>query len=65
MDALLGLDPGTLKGPEKLDDLEQWDSVALLEFIALTDTHGVQLSPRQIVRCTTVAELLGLAAVAG
>jgi acyl carrier protein len=66
MDAVLELPAGTLTGAEKLEDLERWDSTAMLGFIALADTHnGASLSPRHIVNCATVADLLRLAQVDG
>jgi acyl carrier protein len=64
MDEILELPSGTLKGPEKLEDLEQWNSMSMLGYIALADTHsGVKISPRQIVQCSTVDDLLKLARV--
>jgi len=64
IDELVQLPAGTLKGPEKLDKLEQWDSTAVIGFIALVDTHnGSKLSPRQIANCSTVADLLDLAKI--
>lgn len=64
MDDTLGLPAGTLRGDEKLDELETWDSTSLIIFISLADTtSGVSISPAQIVNCTTVADLLRLAKV--
>lgn len=64
LDEMMLLPPGTLKGPEPLESLDQWTSVALIEFIALADTNnGVKISPRQLASCTTVADLLDLAKV--
>jgi acyl carrier protein len=66
MDDILELPPGSLKGPEKLEELEQWNSTAMIGFIALADTNsGVRISPRQIVTCSTVGDLLSLARVDG
>ncbi len=65
-DEVLELPAGTLSGPERLEDLKQWDSAAMIGFIALTDNHnGRRLSPRQIVNCATVEDLLTLAQVYG
>ena len=62
MDQCLGLAPGTLQGNEKLEELEQWDSLSLISFIALADANsGVTVSPAQVVNCTTVGDLLRLA----
>ena len=66
MDQILGFIPGTLKGHEKLEELEKWDSLSLITFIALADEcSGAAVSPAQIVNCTTVSDLLALAAVDG
>jgi hypothetical protein len=65
LDTILDLTAGTLKGQEKLEELELWDSTALIGFIGLADTNnGVRISPRQIVNCLTVNDRLDLAKVA-
>ena len=64
LDELLQLPSGTLTGTEKLEDLENWDSVAMIEFIALADTNNqAKLAARELARCQTVSELLTLAKV--
>ena len=64
MDEMLELPQGTLTGSEPLDELENWDSVAMMSFIALVNSNnGMTLSPKQIVSCGTVDELLTLAKV--
>lgn len=64
MDETLGLPAGTLRGDEKLEELENWDSTSLITFISLADeTSGVSISPAQIVNCSTIADLLHLARV--
>lgn len=61
LDELLELEPGTVRGSEALDNLEGWNSLAVISFMALVDEHfGVSLQPRQIAACTTVADLMGL-----
>lgn len=66
MDELLGLRPGALRGDEKLEELENWDSTALIGLIALADSaNGTEITPDQVVGCTTVADLLRLAKVDG
>jgi hypothetical protein len=66
MDEILGLPAGTLRGNEKLEELENWDSTSLITFIALADANsGVSISPAQIVNCSTVADLLRLARTEG
>jgi hypothetical protein len=63
MDELLGLTPGTLRGQEKLQELPNWDSTALVSLIVLAESNSVQISPDQVIDCTTVADLLRLAQV--
>jgi len=64
MDEILGLASGTIQGHEKLEELDNWDSTALVSFIALADTaSGVDIPLEQIVNCSTVADLVRLAQV--
>jgi len=63
MDNVLELPANTLQGAENLDDLENWTSMAMVEYIALADTNGAKLTPRQIRDCETVDELAKLAKV--
>ena len=64
MDEMLDLPAGTLRGNEKLEELTNWDSTSLITFIAMAETNnGVNISPGQIVTCSTVADLLHLAQV--
>jgi hypothetical protein len=66
LDELLELPRGTLRGPEKLAELEQWNSTAMIGFLALADSSsGVRLSPRAVIKCATVADLLSLAKADG
>ena len=62
MDEILDLPSGTLRGHEKLEELQNWDSTSLITFIAMAESNnGVAISPGQIVTCSTVADLLRLA----
>jgi acyl carrier protein len=62
MDEILELPAGTLRGHERLEELQNWDSTSLITFIALAETNNsVSISPVQIVTCVTVADLLRLA----
>jgi len=66
MDEILGLRLGTLKGHEKLEDLKNWDSTALISLIVMAEeSNGVPIAPDQVVGCSTVADLLRLAQVDG
>ena len=61
LDELLDLAPGTLKGPEEIESLENWNSMAVVGYIALVDEHfNYSISPRQFANCSTVNDLLGL-----
>jgi acyl carrier protein len=62
MDELLELEPGNLKGPEKLEDLESWDSLAIVSFMGLVKAKvGKTLSPKNIATCQCVNDLFALA----
>ncbi len=37
MDEILGLRAGTLRGDEKLEDLQNWDSTALIGMVVLAE----------------------------
>jgi acyl carrier protein len=64
VDEILELAAGTLQGPEKLEDLDNWDSVAMVSFIALADErNGARLNVKQLAACQTVNDLLALAGV--
>jgi len=66
MDEILGIRTGTLQGDEKLEDLPNWDSTALISLIALAETtNNALISPEQVIGCSTVADLLRLAQVDG
>ena len=66
MDEILGLAAGTLRGDEKLEELETWDSTALINLIVLAETNNnVQITPDMVVSCSTVADLLRVAQVEG
>jgi acyl carrier protein len=61
LDEMLELPPGTLKGPEKIEDIETWDSLAVINLMALVDEHySVKLAPRQIGAAETVDQLYAL-----
>jgi len=63
LDELIELEPGTLKGEETLDSLENWNSLAVIGYMALVNDHyGVIVSPKQISACTTIDELMALPA---
>lgn len=64
LDEMLELDAGTLTGAEKLVDLEGWDSLAVISFIALVDEKlGIVVEGEKLARAKTVADLLDIAGV--
>ena len=64
LDEVLEMPAGTLKGPERLEGLEQWTSTAMIGFVALADmNNGIRISPRQLVDCSTIEDLLKVAQV--
>ena len=64
IDGIVDLPPGTLKGPEKLKELKQWTSLAVVSYMALADdNNGISLSPQDIGKCVTVSDLLDVAKV--
>jgi acyl carrier protein len=63
MDEILECQPGTIRAEDQLADLEDWDSLALMSFMAkVNSAYGIILSPKQIVQCKTVKDLEGLTA---
>lgn len=53
--------PNTLTGREALADIPEWDSLAVLSFMAKVDeVLGQQLSAAAIVKAKTMAELRAL-----
>lgn len=63
LDELLEEDPGTLTGEESLEELETWESLTVMEFLALVDeTFDVVLEPKEIAACETVNDLVALVA---
>ena len=65
LDEILELPKGTLHGEEALAELETWDSLAVMNFIALaSDQYGRTLSPRTISGCKNVSDLMNLTQLA-
>lgn len=58
---MLEMTPGSINGSEFLSNLEQWDSLAVLSFIAMADANlGTLVSANELAKCRTVADLLAL-----
>ncbi|HYP06189.1 MAG TPA: phosphopantetheine-binding protein [Bryobacteraceae bacterium] len=58
---LLELAPETLTGTETLDELETWDSLAIIGFLAMADDrYGARLTGGRISACESVQDLFEL-----
>jgi acyl carrier protein len=61
IDELLELESGTLKGSEKLADLENWDSLSIVSFMGLaTERFNITLPAKGIAACQSVDDLFAL-----
>lgn len=61
LEDMLELEAGSLHGPEALGEVEGWDSLSIVDFMALADTHrGLTLLGNQVTACKTVNELIDL-----
>jgi acyl carrier protein len=60
-DQVIEANPGTTTGAEKLSELDGWDSLAVLGFIAMADEQlGAAVSGQQIADANTVDDLVAL-----
>jgi hypothetical protein len=58
VEGILELQPRTLEGRERLGDFEQWDSIAILDYIATVDRClGLILSVDEMAGCQTFDDL--------
>jgi acyl carrier protein len=64
LDEMLELTPGTLSGDEVLAEVDGWDSLAVISFIALVDEKlNLVVEGEKLARAKTVADLLDIAGV--
>jgi acyl carrier protein len=58
MDEIMEYSPGTITGSEVLANLEGWDSVKVVEMLALLDERfGINLDVDKLLKCETIADL--------
>ena len=58
LEELLELEQGSIKASDQLDQLEDWDSLAVISFLVGVDKHfGITLEPEKVVACQTVNDL--------
>jgi len=61
IEELIESTPGSLDGTEPLTQLEGWDSLTVLSFLAMADaTFGTMVTAQQLTNCRTVSDLLSL-----
>ena len=61
LEEMLELDEGRLTPQTKLADLEEWDSIAVISFIALVDDHFDKIiKGSQIKKFQTVSDALAV-----
>lgn len=61
LEEMMELESGTLNPEMKLDDIDEWDSIALISFIALIDDEFDKILKGAIVKeQKTVADLMNL-----
>jgi acyl carrier protein len=61
LDEIMEQEPGTLKGEEKLTDLPKWDSMTVVQFIALVDEEfDLSVRSTKLLACNTVDDLAAL-----
>lgn len=61
LDGITESAPGTIQGTESIDELEGWDSLAVVGFIAAIDKKlGTVVPARQLVEARTVQDLVAL-----
>jgi acyl carrier protein len=64
LDEILQQPRGTLKEDAPLDSLSQWDSIAVMAYIALVaETTEKPVSGKQIMACKTAGDLVTLAGI--
>jgi acyl carrier protein len=61
IEEIIEVDTDTLTGEELLEDLEDWDSLAVMGFIAMVDKHFMMtLDAEKIGQCKSVNDLCDL-----
>jgi acyl carrier protein len=58
---LLQVPRGSLNESIALKDIQEWDSLAVMEFMSLADEkYGVRLAPKQFRECRSIGQLAAL-----
>lgn len=63
LEEIIEAEPGSIQGHESLAELEGWDSLSVVQFIALMDKSlGSPPVPASVVAAASVADLLATVA---
>ena len=58
---MLELAPDTLNGQENLHEIQAWDSMAVLNFMAMADSEfGLTLAPKEVANAKSLPDLFKL-----
>jgi acyl carrier protein len=61
LELIIEADPASLQSNAELAELDRWDSIAVVSFMAIADEKfGVILSAKELEKATTVADLINL-----
>jgi acyl carrier protein len=61
LEEIMEIEPGSLEGTELLADLDAWDSLKVVEFLAMADEHfSVTVAPKAVSACKSVEDLRAL-----
>ena len=61
MEELLEMNTGSLAADTALADIEQWDSLAFVSFLAMADSkYSMKVVPSELRQCKTVGDLMKL-----
>lgn len=61
LEEMMELEAGTLKADTVLSDIEEWDSIALISFIALMDDEFDKVIKGSVIKqAKTVSDLMAL-----
>ena len=61
LEELLEVEPGKLTGHETLQGLPEWDSLAVVSFLAMADEkYGKSIEPEKLQEMRTIADLVNL-----
>ena len=61
LEELLDVEEGSLRAEDKMEEIEEWDSMTVLSLIVLLDEKfGKQISGKQIKALQTIGDILKL-----